>query len=345
MARRIGSDSTVSDTSESTDSVDLNDQSQEDSNMSTETVAEATEESTTPVVEAAAETTTESTDSAPEAAAPEAKPEVDLSEFEAAVQAAIDSRDPSTGTVPEAQADAVKTAYQALSVGGKSKSKTHLLNVMTAGVEGGDLSTAMAASQLQKVLVPKASGSSKPKEEKAPADPNEAVATQLAILRTAFVYLQDNLPEGAELEAVKAKTAELGTTAGEQLAGYLEWLGRDEPAEGTEDAAEPDVSTVTKKAAKLVLTKVRVATSGGGGSSYSGPRRSVSTHITQVFEGKASGDFMSIAEIANASSEEYGSDKVSSGAVTARLFPTEGECSLTDVKPGTQDGKRGAIKL
>lgn len=282
-------------------------------------------------------------------AAPEAKPELDMSVFEAAVQAAVDGRDPSTGTVPDSLAAPVTQAYRDLPVSGKSKAKTHLIEVMRSGVEGGDLSTAMASMQLQKVLTPaKSSGSSTPKEPKAPADPNEAVAVQLAVLRTAFGWVKENLPEGAEAEAVKAKTDELVEAANGQLADYIAWLNRDEPAEGEEDQAEPEVSVVTKRAAKLAMSKVKVSTASGRASSgpgYSGPRRNVATHISQVFADKASGDFISITDLANATSAEYGDDHPSPGALAARLFPKDGDCSLTDVRPATVDGKRGAVKI
>lgn len=299
----------------------------------------------TPTDEAPASDGASAADEAKAKSAAEAAANEELyNTFESVVQAAIDGKDPSTGTVPEALATPVTEAYRALNVGGKSKAKAHLLSVMQAGVEGSDLSTAMAASQLSKVLTP-AKSSAKPKEEKAPADPTEAVATQLAVLKTAFVYIQSNLPEGVDGDTVRAKTNELVEAAGSQMGTYIDWLNREPVAEGETDTPEPEgISSVTKKAVKLALTKVRVSTSTSSGASGDGVRRSVSTHISQVFSDKPSGAFMSIAEIANAESEEYAGVKISSGAITARLFPTDGECTLKDVTPANQDGKRGAIK-
>lgn len=312
---------------------------------SNEAPVEATESTDNAEAQAPA---TEGDQSAADAAAEaKAKEEADAaawSTFEQSVSAAVEGRDPSTGTVPDSLASPVTETYRALNVGGKSKAKAHLLSIMQAGVEGGDLSTAMAASQLSKVLTP-AKATSKPKEEKAPSDPNEAVANQLAVLKAAFVYIQSNLPEGADADTVRTKTNELTEAATAQMPGYIDWLTREPVAEGATDTPEPEVSNITKKAVKLAVTKVRVSTSTGSGvSSGDGVRRSVSTHISQVFADKPSGHFMSIAEIANAESTEYAGVKISSGAITARLFPTDGTCTLTDVTPAVVDGKRGATK-
>lgn len=313
--------------------------------------AEATDSTPVePTADPTAETSGEATDqAAADAAAVKAKEaaeaEAAYATFEQAVKAGIDGRDPSTGTVPEALTTPVTESYRALNVGGKSKAKAHLLAIMQTGVESSDLSTAMAASQLSKVLTP-AKAAAKPKEEKAPADPTEAVATQLAVLKTAFVYIQSNLPEGVDSEAVKAKTNELVEASGTQMQSYIDWLNREPVEDGATDTPEPEgINAVTKKAVKLALTKVRVSTSTSSGASGDGVRRSVSKHISQVFADKASGDFMTIAEIANADSEEYAGVKISSGAITARLYPSEGECTLKDVVPATVGGKRGATKV
>lgn len=340
MARKLFGQSAETD-AESTD----NETNESNDTQETTTMSTATEEA--PVTEA-----TESADNtaaeATESEAVESSAETDLTEFEAAVAAAIEARDEATGKLPEAVTAPVTKAYQALSVGGKSKAKAHLLAIMTEGVETNDSPKAMAANELRRALVPaKTSGTPKPKAEPTPVDPNEGVALQLAPLRVAFNYLSTNLPEGAEAEGVKAKTGELFDSSNAEIQGYLNWLDREAPAEGEEDTPEPEVSVVTKKAARLIRTKVKVATSGTG-KTYSGPKRSIATHIEQVFASFPSGHFMTINEIAKAESAEYGEDRPSSGAVSARLFPTDGDpqgnVKVGGVTSGVRDNKRGAIK-
>ena len=77
-------------------------------------------------------------------------------------------------------------------------------------------------------------------------------------------------------------------------------------------------------------------------------RGDIASHIQSAFEDKRLGDFLTIQEIRNHRSTGYGVDNPtnpSAGAISARLFPTSGSCTVTGVRPAKNEtGVRGARK-
>lgn len=76
------------------------------------------------------------------------------------------------------------------------------------------------------------------------------------------------------------------------------------------------------------------------------PRRNVVAHLEQVFAPLASGTFLTIAQIVKTRSDEYGDDRPSPGAISARLFPVDPARQVRGfLMPMTLGGVRGAIKV
>jgi hypothetical protein len=88
-------------------------------------------------------------------------------------------------------------------------------------------------------------------------------------------------------------------------------------------------------------------TGGSRGGSNGGPRKDIGKHIREAFESREAGEFLTIAEIAKFASSEYPEgNPPSQGAVSARLFPTSGKCTVEGVEPVDKDGSnpKGARK-
>lgn len=312
------------------------------------TVSTATEENPVEVVETE---TTEST----EAPAAEATPEpVDTAAFEAAVTAAFEARNEDTGIVPEDFTAKVVEEYRALpGARGKAAAKKILQAGMEAGVKALDMPHARVYIDLQKVCVPAStSGSSTPREPKAPVDPAEGAAARLAILRLAHNAAPSTFEDG--LEGVEEKTVALVEAHQAEVASYIEWLSADDENKGE----EPAVSVIAKKAAKLATGSAASAGgsksgSSGSRSTFTGKRGDILAHIHEAFAAHPSGTFLTINKIADFESNEYTTDGVfrrpSQGAISARLFPQgDKKLNLGDspiVEPAEQDGKKGARKL
>ena len=84
-----------------------------------------------------------------------------------------------------------------------------------------------------------------------------------------------------------------------------------------------------------------------GGSTYTGERRDIGQHIVEAFADVESGTFLTVAEIRKHDSSQYTSENpASAGAISARLFPKSGKCTVEGIEPGTNEkGNRGARKL
>lgn len=75
----------------------------------------------------------------------------------------------------------------------------------------------------------------------------------------------------------------------------------------------------------------------------SGTRRDIGAHIVSAFEGLPEGAFLTVGQIRSHRSEEYGDEFPSAGAISARLFPSSGRCTVPGVEPGENGrGVRGA---
>ncbi len=308
------------------------------------TSTEASEASTpdTEGTETPESTTTEGTESP--VTETKTEPEVDLTAFQSSVSEALahDGRDTSTGELPVAAIEPVNVQYRALDgVKAKNKAKTWLEDSMKAAMMGADGSapdfqTARSYMQIKDGLSSAKSGGA---SEKAPADPKAAFVQRLAALNLAAQIVASSVPEGVDPAVAGAEVTELIGSLGEQVTSYQTWLANE--AEDKGDA--PEVSPVVKQAIKLSTGK----SAGRSGGSTGGPRNDVGKHITEAFAGQETGKFLSVAEIAKFTSEEYGADNhPSQGAVQARLFPSSGKCTVEGIVPQdrTDDTPRGAVK-
>lgn len=265
---------------------------------------------------------------------------IDLTAFEQSVSAAIEQRDGSTGEVPSAAIEDVNKAYRELDgIKPKNAAKNLIENAMKEAVEKLDVQLARGYSMLRNNL---SAGTTR--TEKAPVDPKVAYVNRLAAHRLAMRLISSNAPEGVDFNEADSQSEELATSLAEQVTAYQTWANAEVP-EGEERPEAPEVSPVVRSAFKLASGKASGTgrVSGGG----SGVRRDIGKHIASAFAGVESGATLTVAEIANHRSEEYGDDSPSQGAVSARLFPKTGKCTVEGIEPvPAQDGKaRGAKKL
>lgn len=292
-----------------------------------------------PAVEAeATEAPVEATEQT-EAPKAEDKP-VDLTAFTEAVNAAVAEADVTTGEVPEASLAAVTAAYRALEgIKAKNAAKALVNEGMKDKMNSDDLAGARAYLNIGDNALTAAAGASR--SERVPADPTEAFVQRVGTIQLAYGLAVANVPEGVK-DNWNELVTELVNSSNESAQAYSAWLSGDTETRGD----EPEVSGVVRNAAKLAQGRSAKAgsTRSGGGASFDGPRRDISKHIANAFEGKDSGTFLSIAEIRNTRSDEYGDNPPSAGAISARLFPRSGKVTVEGVTPETQNGKKGAVK-
>ena len=296
-----------------------------------------TDTATESAVPAQAESTDSTTDTGTTSAKSAKASEIDLTPFSTAVDAAVAQRDESTGELAEAQIAPVVAEYRKIEgIAGKNKAKNFLTDKMRDAMNEMDISLARSYMVLQDNL----SAGSVPKAERTPADPTEAHVQRVVGLDLARALLVT--PEGVSDDA-NARAEKLYAEVYPQAESYLAWSSNEDEATRGD---EPEVPTFVKNAVKLALGKA--AKGGGsraGGGSPSGERHDLGEHIRQAFEAQPSGTFLTVAEIRNFKSTEYGDNPPSAGAISARLFPQSGKCSLDFVTPGQNDkGNRGATK-
>ena len=262
--------------------------------------------------------------------------------FIAATEEALTEADASTGLIPDEALNKALEAYRAISGGVKYKNlgKNHLTEGVTNALAEQEYLKAVGYNQISQELAKvKATRQAAPKVQ---VDPREVVAKEYAALVAAAEAKAAYLDNQADYEGWRE--IEVDDIA-EDVAAHLDWQDQDNEDRGE----EPEVGEIGLKALKAIkASATRVRKSGGGTSvgGYSGPRRDVAAHIRAAFEGKSSGDFMTISEIVKADSEEYGDDHPSSGAVSARLFPggDSDKCKLDFVTPAVSaENVKGAI--
>lgn len=268
-----------------------------------------------------------------------AAPEFDLTAFKDATAEAVNSRDESTGEVPLANIEPVNVAYRALDgIKPKNAAKSWLEDEMKAAITKLDVQLARAYSMVKDNL----SAGTKGGGEKAPADPTAAFVNKVAAHRLALGLVESNVPEGVDSDKAAAQAEELVTSLKEQVEQYQAWATSTDEDKG--DA--PEVSPVVRTAFKLSAGK---ASGGGRVSGGSGVRRDIAKHIQSAFADVEPGGFLTIAEIANHKSEEYGDDSPSQGAISARIFPQSGKCTVPGVEQVTAEDSpkkvRGARKV
>lgn len=294
----------------------------------TQAPAEATSDESveTPVEEQNTETTESSTET-------EAAP-VDLGPFQEAAQAAVESADESTGDLPADAIDSLNKVYREIDgVKGKNQARSWLEDKMKEAIVGRDIVKAKAFVMLKDGLSAGSGGGA----TKAPADPTANFVQKVVALRLALSEVEANVPEGVK-ETWSEDADKLGVELGDDMTRY-----RDFEASSDADAEAPEVSPVVRQAFKLAKGKG----SGGGSRVTGGPRRDIEKHLQQVFENEEVGAFLTVNEIAKRASTEYGDDRPSAGAVSARLFPKGRDAyEANGIKATAEEGKsRGATKV
>lgn len=305
----------------------------EESNPTTEenAVSTATPEAEAPAPEQAPES------DPPAESGPPA--EADLTAFKAAMEAAVAEADTTTGEVPEASLAAVTKEYRALDgIKAKNAAKALANDGMKDQMAADNLAGARAYLNIGEHALVAAAGVSK--GERVPADPTENFVQRVGTLRLAYGLAVNTVPEGVK----DTWSEKVDTLVGEQTDNansYFTWLQADPETRGE----EPDVTAVVRNAAKLAQGKSAKAGVSRGGGTFTGERRDIGQHVMAAFEGKDVGTFLTIAEIRNTRSDEYGDNPPSAGAISARLFPKSGTSSMEKVgiKPDTQNGKKGAV--
>lgn len=291
--------------------------------------ATTTTEAPEVVEETTTEAPTESADTKTEESAP-----VDLGPFQAAVESAIGEADTSTGELPATAVESVNKVYRELEgLKAKNAARAWIDEQMKASIMGKDILKARVYVNIKDGL--SAGSSAGPK---APADPTQAFVQKVVALRLATDEVLANVPEGVS-ENWTDDADKLVEELAEQVTAYRAFLASED-----EDEEAPEVSPVVRQVFKLAAAR---GSAGGGGRVAGGPRRDIEKHITQVFENLPSGSFLSIAEISKTASTEYGDDRPSAGAVSARMFPKGKEAYAANGLRAVEaaDGKpRGVVK-
>ena len=278
------------------------------------------------------------TEASPEATEAPAEKPIDLTAFNGEVEKAVAEADTTTGVIAEQFVDAVLKEYRNLE-GAKAKNaaKAALAEGMRKAMDDGSIAGARSYLQLTDSMSAGPSGSA----PKAPVDPTEAFVQADATLRLALAL---HTPTEGVSEDYAEKVEALVTESTESAEALLAWVKSDAEDKGD----EPEASPVVKNAVKLALGKAAKAggrAGGVGGATYNGARRDIGKHIANAFADKESGDFLTVAEIRTARSDEYGDNPPSAGAISARLFPPSGKCTVEGVVPGENDkGIKGAAK-
>lgn len=284
-----------------------------------------------------------------------------LSDFEALAAAAVETRDKNTGDMPADEVTKVREAYAALpTTPAKTRARNGLQEAMKAA-----LVKERAADKARAYLtlgeeVKSAAKATRETVAKAPVDITaEHVARVTSLyLSTGFV----DVPEGVDASwadqvnnKASALMGEVGTYKAYQ-AELAKWQAADEATRGDEPKA-PEVDPIVVSAYRIARgrptspgrkpgTAKAASAPKTTGAGYSGPRRSVKAHIQSAFASVPVGTFLKIAEIANHTSAEYGSDHPSSGAVSAALFPPSGKPSSIEGLQATEEGGvKGARKV
>jgi hypothetical protein len=292
------------------------------------------------------EATVSTTTEAPAEGTKTEKAPVDLTAFQAAVDAAVAEHDTSTGTVPEGLVAAVQGEYRSLDgLAAKNAAKKVVNDSMREAMNEMNIVLARAYMSISDQLT--AGSGTREKAEKVPVDPTEAFVQRLGALQLAAELVAASRPEGVSEDYV-TQLNQLLADSREGASGYLAWTQREPVAEGEEDTPEPEASSFVKAAVKLSQGKAaRVSAGRSGGSTYTGERRDIGQHISEAFADVESGTFLTVAEIRKHNSSQYTSDNPpSAGAISARLFPKSGKCTVEGIEPDTNEkGNRGARKL
>ncbi len=247
---------------------------------------------------------------------------IDTSAFDKAINEALAEMDPTTGTLSTEQMHAVVGAYQSLD-GAKPKAavRAWIENGVKEALspEKGDIPKARALNAVR-VEITKSKGGGK--SDKTPADPTTNFVELVVALQLGYTHVTQNVPEGVA-EDWQARATKLASDTNVDLQKLAQYNGEGE---------EPQVSPLARRALKLATGKVSKSSTGTR-TPFTGTRRDVEKHVKAAFADKASGDFLTVAQIVAFASDEYGAGEASPGAVSARLFPKSGNCTIEGIVP------------
>lgn len=202
-----------------------------------------------------------------------------------------------------------------------STAKSAMTDAMQSAVTAGEIDQARAILEIQRGC--EQSTPARSSAPKAPVDPMPGFVASYAAHMLAAQLILNLPPEGVDVQTASTKADTVIDDSQNEVMKYLEWV-----ASTAEDKGDqPEVSDVVQVAIKLSQGKAaKTRTPKAPGTSapravYEGPRRSIGKHIAQVFAlpENAGVDFLSVSEIAKTKSDEYGDDKVSSGAIAAKI--------------------------
>lgn len=270
--------------------------------------------------------------------------------FTELVDATLEASAESEDGVSDDELDAIRTAYRAITGGIKFKNqgKNYVQDRMSAELDAENFAYAVALNSIKSHLATK--------EEKAPsaprpkADPREAFATRYAALSLAAELFGETAAGDEALDgwADKLPSADELDDVRDEVRSLLAW-----DADESEDKGDaPEATPLAVTAYKAVLGrglggKPKSGSTSGTGTGYSGPRRDVRKHITEVFANEPSGTFLTIGEIVGRGSSEYEAGTASQGAVSAQVFHKSGKSNVDGIGQGhhPETGVKGAVKL
>lgn len=265
-----------------------------------------------------------------------------------------EGRDTSTGHLSDALKEQIRTAYVALPAGSSKNSarprvKEYIERLLGEAIEAMDTPAARTMFQIKNECLT-ARGSTSPSVAKVEVSPTEA-----HIARVVAMYLAPYLipvPDGLDEGWAKTANTRAEELAG-QVQGYATWLHADPDTRGD----EPEVADEVKAAGRIATGKATRAvrakkdgesgtTSTRTGAGYSGPKRDIAKHVNEFFDSKDAGYVALLGEIAKFQSNEYGDDRPSPGAISARIWPTNGGPStLAGIEQVTREGKKAARRV
>lgn len=285
--------------------------------------------------------------------------EAALTEFKSVAERVVSSEDvdTSTGVPSEALKSEVTGAYSKLGTAApKKQAKAWLQERMQACMLEGPNSFTKARTYLELFQAVEAIKAQREQVVRTPVDPTEE-----HVKRVTAAYLAPNLMlPGDEVAADwQDRVQKLAAELQSEVVALRNWLV-EHGSKADDDETKPDqpeVNAVVQTALRLAqgrpvggARKSKAKSNGSGTTTtrtpFTGERGDIAQHITEAFANVQSGEFLSISDMVNFTSSQYGGDKKapSPGAIAARLFPRGGgECTVEGITP-TDDPKKGAIK-
>lgn len=221
----------------------------------------------------------------------------------------------------------VVDAYTALTRKGKAAATREFKDRMTTALDDGDFDLARKYH-----LTERATKENKAKSDRAPrtpADPTADFVNALASFQIAYSIRKNSIPDNIA-EDWEIQLADQVNGSGESVAALLAYNDADPETRGE----APEVSEAVAKAVRLAGSNPR--------RTY-GTRHNVGKHIDQVMTAYNAGEWLSIADLSAATSEEYGEDSASIAAITAKL--KSGNYVSEIARAEILDGKLGAVRI